>query len=92
MKSVRLLVATAVAIGVMAVAPAASAEENCFGAEGVLVVCVEPTGQTIYSTCVYTGGDTCTPVSVPGPVFTRCDAGGNASILRLLVAMACEAV
>ena len=73
MKSLRLLSVGVLAAGLMAIAPAASADQNCVGAEGVAVVCVEPTGGTYYSTCVYTGGDTCEPVVVVGPNFTRCD-------------------
>lgn len=73
MKGKRLFVVAAMAVGSLAIAPAASADQNCVGAEGLAVVCVEPTGGTYYSTCVYTGGDTCEPVDVVGPYFTRCD-------------------
>ena len=73
MKRMRLLVVAAVAVGSLAIAPAASADQNCVGAEGVAVFCVEPWGGTYFSTCVYTGGDTCDPVVVTGPKFTRCD-------------------
>lgn len=73
MKRLRLFVVAAVAVGSMAVAPAASADQNCVGAEGVAVVCVEPTGGTYLETCVYTGGDECKPVVVVGPTLTRCD-------------------
>lgn len=73
MKGTRLLAAAALAAGLMAVAPAAAADENCVGAEGLMVVCVDPLGRTIYDTCVYTGGEECTPVSVPGPMVTRCE-------------------
>ena len=93
MKRARLVVTAMAAAAVMAVAPAASADENCVGAEGVAVFCVEPTGRVIYSTCVYTGGDTCEPVVVVGPDMTRCDVGsGNTSLLRVLVQKVCESV
>ena len=72
MKRVRLLVVAAIAVGSMVVAPAASADESCVGTEETVVLCVEPTGRTLYSDCIYTGGDTCMPVSVPGPDVTRC--------------------
>ena len=75
MKRMRLFVLGAVAVGSLATATAASADENCVGAEGTAVFCVEPTGGTYYSTCVYTGGDTCDPVVVTGPYVTRCDVG-----------------
>jgi hypothetical protein len=84
------LVGAAVVASSLAVAPPASAAENCVGAEGVAVVCVDPTGRVIYSTCVYTGGTTCEPVVVPGPDVTRCDVGSSGSILRLLIQLVCE--
>jgi hypothetical protein len=97
MKRLRLFVVAAVAVGAMAVAPAASAQtldENCVGAEGVLVLCVDPTGRVIYSTCVYTGGTSCQPVSVPGPDFTRCDIGPNnpPSLLMEVIEGLCESL
>lgn len=74
-----------VAVGLLAVAPAASADENCVGAEGLAVFCVEPTGRVIYSTCVYTGGDTCEPVVVVGPDFTRCSIGDGGLLLCKII-------
>jgi hypothetical protein len=72
MRRARFLLAAVVTASLVAVAPAASADESCVGTEETVVVCVEPTGRTLYSDCIYTGGDTCTPVSVPGPDVTRC--------------------
>jgi hypothetical protein len=95
MKRVRLLLAAAVAVGTMAVAPAASAqaEGNCVGAEGQLVVCVEPTGQTLFETCVYAGGEDCTPVVVPGPLVTRCDANDHPkAVVWVIVRAVCDAI
>lgn len=95
MKGTRLLAAAALTAGLMAVAPAASADENCVGAEGTLVVCVDPLGQTIYDTCVYTGGEECTPVSVPGPVITRCDGpptGDPKAVVAHVIAAACDVI
>ncbi len=43
--------------------------------------CVEPQGRLIYSTCVYTGGDTCEPVAVWGPDLTRCSIGEDGGLL-----------
>lgn len=40
---------------------------TCVGTEGTIVVCVEPLGPPLIEDCIYTGGPTCTPVSVPGP-------------------------
>jgi hypothetical protein len=91
MRRLRLLVVAAVAAGVMAVAPAAQADDSCFGAEGILVVCAELT--TIYTTCVYAGGDTCTPVSVPGPEVTRCEGGdSDKALLPIIVRAACGVI
>ena len=92
MKRLRLLLVAAVAVGSLAVAPAASAAVSCVGAEGVTVFCVDPTGRVVYSTCVYTGGSTCTPVAVPGPDFTRCDIGPNnpQSLLIEVIEALCE--
>ena len=92
MGRMRLLLTAAVVAGTLAVSPAASAAENCVGAEGVAVFCVDPTGRVIYSTCVYTGGDTCEPVVVVGPDMTRCDVGSGTSVLRLLLQKVCESI
>jgi hypothetical protein len=87
-------VVAAMAVGALAVTPAASAQESCVGAEEVLVLCVDPTGRVVYSTCVYTGGTSCQPVSVPGPDFTRCDIGPNnpPSILMEVIEGFCESL
>lgn len=92
MRRVRLLLAAAVVTGSLAVAPAATAAENCVGAEGVTVLCVDPLGRVLYGTCVYTGGSTCTPVTVPGPDMTRCDIGPNnpPSLLMEVIEALCE--
>ena len=77
MKRFRMFVAAAVAVGAMAVAPAASAA--CVGTTQTVLVCAEPTGRTLYEDCIYTGGSTCTPVSVPGPDVTKCTVLGTPS-------------
>ena len=59
----------AAAVAVAAPAPA-HADANCVGTTSTAYVCVDPTGRVLWSDCVYTGGDTCTPVSVPGPTVT----------------------
>lgn len=74
MKSLKVLTAAALAVGMIAVAPTASADEACVGTEETVLVCAEPLGRTLFSDCVYVGGDTCMPVSVPGPDVTRCKA------------------
>jgi hypothetical protein len=64
------LAAGLVTAAVLAPAGTAHAEPSCFGTSGTVVVCVDPTGTTYYQDCVYLGGDTCTPVTVPGPSVT----------------------
>lgn len=92
MKRLRLLVGAAIVVGSVAVAPAATAAESCVGAEGVAVVCADPLGRVLYGTCVYTGGSTCEPVTVPGPDMTRCDIGPNnpPSLLMEMIEALCE--
>lgn len=95
MKRLRLFVVTAMAVGSLAMAPAASAEEACFGEEGTFVLCVEPTGGEVTSVCVYTGGTTCETVTVPGPEVTRCDyygGGGRPGVYQLVAAAVCNAL
>lgn len=57
------LVAASVTIG----APAAHAA--CVGTDRTVVVCVDPTGQTLYSDCVHVVIPPCIPVNVPGPTI-----------------------
>lgn len=60
--------------GLMAVAtlaaPAAAQVPVCAGTTSTAYVCIEPTGQTLITDCVYVGPPPCTPVSVPGPTVT----------------------
>lgn len=47
---------------------AAPASAGCYGTANTVLVCsTVTTGGTLYEDCVYLGGGTCTPVSVPGP-------------------------
>ena len=60
--------------------PAAAAEvEVCAGTQGQQYVCVDPTGGTPITDCVYLGPPPCIPVSVPTPSI-RC--GGDRAILE----------
>ncbi len=54
--------------GSMAIATPAHA--NCVGTDRTIVVCVNPTGQTLYEDCVHVVVPPCVPVSVPGPTFS----------------------
>lgn len=65
-----LLVTGLTAAITLLVAPAASAQTwTCVGTERAGYVCVDPTGGTLYSDCVYLGGSSCTPVTIPGPIY-----------------------
>lgn len=68
----RIIVVLSIVAASLGIAPAAFAA--CAGTAATVVVCVNPTGGTIYSDCIYTGGSTCTPVTVPGPTL---DCGGD---------------
>lgn len=70
-RRMKLLLVGVVALATLGMASPARAE-NCVGTERIFMVCVEPTGGTIHEDCIYTGGDTCQYVRVPGPVITRC--------------------
>lgn len=48
----------------------AAASSLCAGTQALVFVCVDPTGRTYYSDCVYVGPPPCVPVSVPGPTVT----------------------
>lgn len=62
-----LMLAASVAVA----GPASAAVDPvCVGTDGTIVVCVDPDGATYYSDCIYTGGPTCTPVTVLGPSIT----------------------
>ena len=67
-----VLVAGAAAAALAVPASAASAEpaDPCVGTQNTLVYCVDPSGSTYYSDCVYLGGSSCTQVTVNGPYFT----------------------
>jgi hypothetical protein len=64
--------ASVLAVGMIAAAtmvvtaPAASAA--CVGSENTVIMCVDPTGGTLYEDCIYAGDPPCTPVHVPGPL------------------------
>ena len=49
-------------------APAQAGPLVCAGTASTAVICVDPTGGTLYSDCVYLGPPPCTNVTVPGPV------------------------
>lgn len=52
----------------MAVMPSASAQAPvCAGTENTIVVCVDTTGGTPITDCVYVGPPPCMPVSIPTP-------------------------
>ena len=48
-------------------APAQAAIPVCAGTQTTVVICVDPTGGTLYSDCIYAGPPPCTYVTVPGP-------------------------
>jgi hypothetical protein len=67
-----------VAGSLFAAAPAQAGPLVCAGTASTAVICVDPTGGTLYEDCVYVASTTCTPVHVPGPVtycggFLYCD-------------------
>lgn len=69
----RILIMLGVIAASLGIAPAAFGA--CAGTQNTVVICVEPTGQTIYSDCVYyVIKPGCIPVSVPGPTI---QCGGN---------------
>ncbi len=55
----------------VAFAPTASAADGwiCAGSQTAGYVCVDPTGGTLYSDCVYLGPPPCTWVTIPGPIY-----------------------
>lgn len=67
---VTLLVAGLVSVGSLGIATPAHAEEVCVGTQNTVVVCVDPTGRTLYEDCIHTGGPDCTSVIVPGPTVS----------------------
>ncbi|MDQ4025388.1 MAG: hypothetical protein M3217_07850, partial [Actinomycetota bacterium] len=56
----------------------AAAPEVCVGTTGIQYVCVDPTGGTPITDCVYIVFPPCVPVSVPTP-SVRC--GGDLALL-----------
>ena len=46
---------------------AAPAQAACFGTTNTVIVCVDPTGSTLYEDCAVIIEPPCHPVSVPGP-------------------------
>ena len=61
------LVVAGLAVGAtMAMAPPAAAQMLCFGPSSAFV-CVDPTGGTPITECIYAGPPPCHPVSVPTP-------------------------
>ena len=77
----KTLVVLAVVAGSLGIAPAASAA--CVGTAATVVVCVNPTGGTLYTDCVYVVNPPCIPVTVPGPTL----ACGGAIGERLISCM-----
>ncbi len=65
-----LLGAGLLVAGSMAIAAPAAASPLCAGTQNTVFVCVDPTGGTLYSDCVYVVFPPCMPVTVPGPVVT----------------------
>ena len=66
-----MLVTGLATAALMAFAPAASAADGwtCVGTQRLGYVCVDPTGGTLYSDCIFVGPPPCIPVSVPGPIY-----------------------
>lgn len=50
-------------------APAQASIPVCAGTQATVVLCVDPTGGTLYSDCIYAGSPPCTTVTVPGPTI-----------------------
>lgn len=64
------LKSTLFGVGLIAAAtlgPATPAQAACFGTTNTVILCVDPTGSTLYEDCVVIIEDPCHPVSVPGP-------------------------
>ncbi|MDQ3914041.1 MAG: hypothetical protein M3323_01735 [Actinomycetota bacterium] len=57
----------------------AAATEVCAGTQEFQYVCVDPTGGTPITQCVYVGPPPCHPVSVPTPSIT---CGGDRPLLE----------
>lgn len=63
----RALVVLGLVAASLGLAPSALAA--CAGTERTVVVCVNPTGQILYSDCVVVVAPPCIPVDVPGPTI-----------------------
>lgn len=63
--TLRLPLALAAAASSLALA-APAADAGCYGASGLFGAC--PSTVPVYSTCIWTGGTTCTPVVVKAPL------------------------
>lgn len=50
-------------------APAQASIPICAGTQATVVLCVDPTGGTLYSDCIYAGPPPCIWVTVPGPTI-----------------------
>lgn len=62
--------AGALALGSLFVAaPAQASIPICAGTQATVVLCVDPTGGTLYSDCIYAGPPPCIWVTVPGPTI-----------------------
>ncbi|HEV2756460.1 MAG TPA: hypothetical protein VG318_11870 [Actinomycetota bacterium] len=68
----KVLAGAAMALSMTVMGGAAQAQEVCAGTQQIFAVCVDVTGGTLYEDCVYLVLPPCMPVSVPGPVITRC--------------------
>lgn len=66
----RIVVTIAAVAAMLGVSPAAHAAPVCVGTTGTAYVCVDPTGGTLYSDCIFVGPPPCMPVTVPGPSLT----------------------
>lgn len=64
-----MLLISVVVVGSLAVG-ATPAMAACVGSDNTAVVCVNPTGGTLYEDCVYLGGEECQQVTVPGPTVS----------------------
>ena len=64
----RILIVLGVVAASFGIAPAAFGA--CAGTANTVVICVDPTGQTLYSDCVYyVIKPGCATVTVPGPTI-----------------------
>lgn len=70
----RIAIVLGLVAGSLALTGPASADPACVGTDRTVTVCVDPTGGVLYTDCIYTGGSTCQPVTVPGPTV---DCGGD---------------